>query len=169
MGAWGALIMGFFGAAFASLTLYREFHLSGPVIILPFIVFILLGLFAISAIRLGVGGIEPSEHEQRVILWSSIGEGVALFLAGNLITSLHRPDLLLPTMALIVGLHFLPIAFAARFRPFYLLGAALILGAIAGFGLGAPRGGELAGLLAAGALWLAAGLAIHRDRHAKRL
>jgi hypothetical protein len=49
-------------------------------------------------------------------------------------------------MALVVGAHFLPIAFAASFRPFYLLGAALILAAIAGFVVRTPAGGEIAAL-----------------------
>ena len=70
-------------------------------------------------------------------------------------------------MALVVGLHFLPIAFAAGFRPFYVLGAALIVAAVAGFIVGAPMGGEVAGFMAAGALWIASGIAIRRDRLAK--
>ena len=40
-----------------------------------------------------------------------------LLLAFNIVINLHRPDLLLPSMALVVGLHFLPIAFAAGFVP----------------------------------------------------
>ena len=77
--------------------------------------------------------------------------------------TLHRPDLLLPSIALVVGLHFLPIAFAAGFRPFYLLGTALIAAAIAGLMAGAPTGGEIAGFMSAGALWLASVIAIRRD------
>ena len=78
-------------------------------------------------------------------MWSSIGEGIGLFLAANIVINLHRPDLLLPAMALVVGLHFLPIAFAAGFRPFYVLGLALIAVASSGFIVGEPTGGSLAG------------------------
>ena len=112
-------------------------------------------------------GIKPSPKEERAITWSSIGEGVGLFLAANLVINLHRPDLLLPWMALVVGLHFLPIAFAAGFRPFYVLGTALVVAAIMGFVVGAPTGGEVAGFMAAGALWLASGIAVRRDWLAK--
>lgn len=70
-------------------------------------------------------------------------------------------------MVLVVGLHFLPIAFVAGFRPFYVLGAALIVAATVGFVVGAPIGGEVAGLMAAEALWLASGIAIRRDWLAK--
>ena len=82
--------------------------------------------------------------------------------------NLHRPDWLLPAMALVVGLHFLPIAAAARFRPFFALGAALILAAMLGFALPAPIGGDLAGFMGALSLWAAAAIAVRRDWWAKR-
>ena len=167
MGAWGALIMSFFGAVFASLTLYWQWQLSGAALALPFLGFVLIGLAAIYVIRSPGEGIKPSPKEERAIMWSSIGEGIGLFLASNIVINLHRPDLLLPSMTLVVGLHFLPIAFAAGFRPFYVLSTALIVVATAGFIVGAPTGGEVAGLTAAGALWLASGIAVRRDWLAK--
>lgn len=167
MGAWGALIMSFFGAVFASLTLYWQWHLSGSALALPFVGFVLIGLAASYVIRRPGEGIKPTPKEEQAIMWSSIGEGIGLFFASNIVINLHRPDLLLPSMALVVGLHFLPIAFAAAFRPFYVLGSALIIAAFAGFLVRAPAGGEVAGLMAAGALWLAAGIAVRRDWLAK--
>jgi hypothetical protein len=167
MGAWGALIMSFFGAVFASMTLYWQWHLHGVALAVPFLGFILIGIAANHVIRMPGEGIKPSPGEERAIMWSSIGEGVGLFLAANIVMNLHRPDLLLPSMALVVGLHFLPIAFASRFRPFYALGPALIVAAVLGFVIKAPTGGEVAGLMAAGALWLAAGMALRRDGVAK--
>ncbi|WP_215764571.1 hypothetical protein [Gluconobacter sp. P1D12_c] len=167
MGAWGALIMSFFGAVFASLTLYWHLNSSGIALAVPFLGFLLIGLAAIYVIRLSGDGIKPTPKEERAIMWSSIGEGIGLFLASNIVINLHRPDLLLPSMALVVGLHFLPIAFAAGFRPFYVLGAALIVAATVGFLMGAPMGGEVSGLMAAGAVWLASVIAIRRDWRAK--
>lgn len=167
MGAWGALIMSFFGAVFASLTLYWQWHLSGIVLAVPFLGFALIGLAAAYVLRAPGAGIVPTPKEERAIMWSSIGEGIGLFLAGNIVVNLHRPELLLPAMALVVGLHFLPIAYAAAFRPFYVLGAALIVAAIIGFAVAAPTGGAVAGFMAAGALWLAAGMAVRRDGAAK--
>lgn len=168
MGAWGALIMSFFGAVFASLTLYLQWHPSGAALASPFLVFALIALVAGFVIRSPGDGIKPSPKEERAIMWSSIGEGIGLFLASNIVMNLHRPDLLLPSMALIVGLHFLPIAFAAGFRPFHVLGVALIVVAIAGFIVGAPAGGKVAGFMAAGALWIASGIAVRRDWLARR-
>lgn len=168
MGAWGALIMSFFGAVFASLTLYWHLNFSGIALAFPFLSSLLIGLAAMYVIRLPGDGIKPTPKEERAIMWSSIGEGIGLFLASNIVINLHRPDFLLPSMALVVGLHFLPIAFAAGFYPFYVLGAALIVAATVGFVMGAPMGGEVSGLMAAGAVWLASGIAIRRDWLAKR-
>lgn len=93
---------------------------------------------------------------------------LGLFLVANIVINLHRPDLLLPSMALVVGLHFLPIALIAGFRPYFVLGMAPIAAAIMGFFVGAPTGGRLTGFMAAGALWLASGIAVRRDWLAKR-
>lgn len=163
MGAWGALIMSFFGAVFVSLTLYWHWHLSDIALAAPFLGFVLIGLAAVYVIRSPGEGIKPSQEEERAIMWSSVGEGIGLFLASNIVINLHRPDLLLPSMALVVGLHFIPIAFTAGFRPFYVLGAALIVAGSAGFVVEAPMGGQVAGLMAGGTLWLASGMAIRRD------
>ncbi len=167
MGAWGALIMGFFGAVFAALTLYWQWHCPGLALAAPFAVFVLIALAAAYVLRLPGTGVKPSARVERAIMWSSIGEGVGLFLAANIVTNLHRPELMLPAMALVVGLHFLPIAIAGSFRPFYLLGIGLILAAIAGFVLPVPTGGEVAGLAAAACLWIAAGMAVRRDWRAR--
>jgi hypothetical protein len=168
MGIWGAIIMSFFGAVFAALTLHWQWDVSSPLLGVPFVVFVAIALTAAYVARLPGSGIVPSEKTERAIMWSSIGEGVGLFLAANIVINLHRPDLLLPAMALVVGLHFLPIARAARFFPFYALGAALLVSAVLGFVLPGPRGGEIAGLAAAVSLWIASVLAVRRDWRARR-
>jgi hypothetical protein len=153
---------------FAALTLHWQWHDAGVTLAFPFVVFALLALAAIGVLRLPGTGITPSKKAESAILWSTIGEGVGLFLATNIVINLHRPDLLLPAMALVVGSHFLPIAFADAFRPFYILGAVLIGFAIVGFAVSPPTGGAIAGFAAAASLWIAASLAVHRDWQAKR-
>jgi hypothetical protein len=167
IGAWGAIVVGFFGSVFATLTFYLQYHVAGAPLAVPFVVFAAIGLAAARVLRLPGRGFYPSERAGRAIMWSSIGEGVGLFIAANLVTNLHRPELLLPAMALVVGLHFLPIAYAAPFRPFYILGGALILAVIVGVMAAAPIGGAVAGLAAAGTLWVAALLAVRRDYRAR--
>jgi hypothetical protein len=168
MGSWGAMIMSFFGAMFVALTLYWQWHVTGLALAIPFIAFAAIALAAVYVIRLPGAGIVPSERAERAIMWSSIAEGIGLFLASEIVINLHRPELLLPAMALVVGLHFLPIAYAAAFRPFYLLGTALVLAAFAGFVVRAPAGGAIAGIAAASALWIAAIIAVRRDWRAKQ-
>lgn len=167
MGAWGAIIMSFFGSVFAALTMYRQLDVTGAALMVPFLIFAAIGMTATRIIRVTGRGSDLSENAQRVVMWSSVAEGIGLFLAGNIVVNLHRPELLLPAMAMIVGLHFLPIAHAALFRPFYILGAVLIVAAVVGFALGPPTGGTIAGLTAAISLWVAAALAVRRDRGSK--
>lgn len=109
-----------------------------------------------------------SEKTKKVLLWSSTGEGIGIFLAVNVVNNLQRPDLLLPAMALVVGLHFLSIPYAASFRPFYMLATVLLLSAAIGFMVPAPVGSEIAGTLAALSLWFASITAVSRERHAKQ-
>jgi len=167
VGAWGVVVMSFFGAVFAALTIYWQWHVSSGTLALPFVVFAIVGLVAAHVIRLPGTGIIPTAKTQRALIWSSMAEGGGMFVASNLVINLHRPDLLLPAMALVVGMHFLPIALAASFRPFYILGVALILSAIIGFIVGAPTGGAIAGFMAGAGLWIAAILAVSRDWRAK--
>ena len=168
MGSWGAIIMGFFGAFFASMTLYWQFNMIGLLLAIPFVGFAIIGLSAARVIRQPGDGIVPSERAERAIMWSSIGEGVGLFLASNIVINLHHPEFLLPAMALVVGVHFIPIAHAAPFPPFYALGVALILFGLIGFAVATPLGGAISGFASAGGLWIASIVAVRRDGRFKR-
>ncbi len=168
MGARGAVIMGFFGAVFAALTMRLQWHVGAAMLVLPFIVFLAIAAAALHTMGLKGNGIVLSERTKKALLWSSTGEGIGIFIASNVVTNLGRPDLLLPAIALVVGLHFLPIAYAAAFRPFYVLAAFLLLSAMTSLLVAAPVGGELAGIAAALSLWFASLAAIHRERQAKR-
>lgn len=160
--------MSFFGSLFASMTLYWQFDITGFALVVPFAAFVVIGLVAIRVIRQPGDGIVPSEKAERAITWSSIGEGIGLFLVSNIVINLHHAELLLPAMALVVGAHFIPIAFAARFLPFYALGAALLLSALIGFIVAAPLGGAISGFMAAAGLWIASMVAVRRDERFKR-
>ena len=168
MGAWGAIIMAFFGALFAALTLHWQWHVSAIALAAPYLVFAVIAGAALWVLRMPGEGLTPSASARRVIMWGSTAEGVGLFVAANIVINLHRPHLLLPAMALVVGLHFLPIAAAMAFRPFYILGAALIVAALTGFVAPPAIGAAIAGGMGALSLWLAAALAVRRDWHARR-
>jgi hypothetical protein len=168
MGSWGAIIMSFFGAFFASLTLYWQFGILDATLLIPFMGFAMIGVAAICVLRNPGKGITASGKAERAIMWSSTAEGIGLFLASNIVINLHRAELLLPAMALVVGAHFIPIARAAAFPPFYALGAALITAALIGFVVPAPLGGAISGLMAAAGLWTASVIAVRRDQKYKK-
>lgn len=169
MGSRGAVIMGFFGAVFAALTMHRQWQIVGITLAVPFIVSLAIWVAAAQTIRLKGNGIDMSERTKKALIWSSAGEGIGIFVAVNIVNNLKRPDLLLPAMALVVGLHFLPIGHAASFRPFYTLGVVLLLSAAIGFMVAAPVGGQIAGIAAALGLWFASVTAVRRERQAKQV
>lgn len=160
--------MGFFGAVFATLTLYREWHIGGILLGVPFLIFAIIAVVASNTIRLPGAPNVTSKSVGRALMWSSAAEGFGIFLGINVVNNLHQPDLLLPMMALVVGLHFLPIAYAGSFRYFYVLGAVLIVSAAIGLIVGAPIGASIAGFAAALGLWVAAVNAVRRERVFKK-
>ncbi len=99
------------------------------------------------------------------MLWSSIGEGIGLFLVNQLLINLGHSDLIVSAMALVVGLHFIPIAYWAP----YILAAAIILGGIVGLLIDQPAGGTVSGFTAAAALAGASIAAVRREQLAKLL
>ena len=167
MGAWGAMIMSFFGSVFAALTLSIALGWSGVTRFAPFLEFEVLAAIAAALLRRPGASPTLSKQGEKVIMWSSIGEGVGLFIVGNLVTNLGHPEWLLPAMASVVGLHFLPMARWIPFWPFGVLGVCLLAAAVVGFALSATIGPAIAGLSAAAMLWVAAGLALRREARSR--
>lgn len=163
MGSRSATIMSFFGAVFVALTLAWQWHVSGLALVLPFLVFAFIGFAAHYALRQPGTGIILSSKAKRAFIWASTGEGIGIFIAINIVLNVHRPDWCLPAMALVVGLHFLPIAYGTGFRAYYGLGAALIAVAAIGFAMPMPSGGAFSGFAAAACLWSASVIAVLRD------
>lgn len=155
--------MSFFGAVFFALTLAWQWHVSGLALILPFLIPAIIGSAALYVLRQPGVGHDLSGKAKRTLIWASTGEGIGIFVAINIVMNLHRPEWRLPAMALVVGLHFLPIAYGAAYRAFYILGAMLIVIAFIGFAAPMPVGGEVAGIAAATCLWLTSLIAVGRD------
>ncbi|GLQ87682.1 hypothetical protein GCM10007898_12490 [Dyella flagellata] len=96
-------------------------------------------------------------------MWSSVGEGFGILVAINIVKNIGHPEWVVPAMALVVGLHFLPMAFAIPFKLFYVLGLTLIAGSIVGTLLSPAVGPVLSGLIASLGLWTASVLALRRE------
>ncbi len=98
----------------------------------------------------------------KIMMWSSMAEGMGIFLLINVFSNIGLADRVLPGVSVIVGLHFLPMAYYVPFRPFYMLAAALLGVAALGFTLTATLGALVVGLGSAVALWVASILAVRR-------
>ena len=95
-------------------------------------------------------------------MWSGIIEGITMLVVINLLNNTGHENVVLPGIVMVVGLHFLPMAFAIPFRPFFVLSAVLIATSLAGFIVQQPTGSIVAGLAAAIALWAASVAALRR-------
>jgi len=77
---------------------------------------------------------EDKAEEKRMGKWFGIifaGEGVGIFIAINIVTNLGHPELTVPAIALVVGLHFYPMAWLFRRTIDYYLATWSMLVAIA--------------------------------------
>lgn len=116
--------------------------------------------FAVSLVVLALGwrgaGMVPAmrgSHVGKVVgLWSAIEVG-ALLTAANLLEHIHRPDLMLPIGATIVGLHFFPLARGIPVKLYHATGAGLVLVGLAGLIVPAAERAIMAGMGAALVLW----------------
>lgn len=163
MGFWGAIIMSIAGTIFMMVTvgLMTDAHsvfLALPALVLvSFLAYLFRVRRSLPALR------ELTGQASKVVTWCSIGEGVGILLAINVVKNIGHPEWVLPAIAFVVGLHFLPMAFAIPFKAFYALGAVLIAGSIIGAFLPQPLGAALAGLIAGIGLWTASVLAVRRE------
>jgi hypothetical protein len=166
MGPAGAGIMGFFGAVFFIAALGPVIGWMNPLFLLPIGGFGYIAIRSNALVRRG----SPAQREGtaragKVIVWSSIGEGIGILIVVNVLANVGRADLILPGIAAVVGLHFLPMAYGIPFRAFYAVGSALLIAATLGMLLPQPTGAAVAGIAAAASLWIASAAALRRGIH----
>lgn len=103
-------------------------------------------------------------HVGRVVgLWTSI-EVVALLVTANVLRVFHRGDLAFPLCAIIVGLHFFPLARGIPVRLYHGTGAGLVLAGVVGLILPASERPLAVGMTAALILWATAVLVALRAK-----
>ena len=118
--------------------------------------FAVSGAMVACAMRLPIVASEAERHRVgRVVGWASGIEGVAIFVAYNVLNNLGHPDYAPIATLAIVGLHFLPLAHYLRVPLYYATGAALVGLAMLGGLIDAPTTRLLVvGTGAAVLLWL---------------
>jgi len=138
----GAIVLNVFAAIWCGLGLV---FLPAPLWLLPLpvVLSVTLILAAIRASRF----VPPrtKEDESRVGrligIWSG-AEGVAFAIAFNVLRNIGLTDDIVPALAVIVGLHFIPLARGIPVPVYYLTAAGLV--AAAAFGLLAPPQARIA-------------------------
>lgn len=162
MGPWGGIIMGFFGSVdlIWALSPYTVRPIACAVAIAAFVVIATAARRRLRGEPAAV--MRPDARAQRIIRWASIAEGVGIPLVATALANTGHGDAVLCGIGLVVGLHFLPMAYAIPFPSFYALAAAIVLAAAVGFALPQPLGSAVAGVGAAAALYIAAVAALRR-------
>jgi hypothetical protein len=90
----------------------------------------------------------------RIIGWALAGEGAAIALTSHLLVKAGLAAFIVPAVAIIVGLHFLPLAKLLPVKIYYVAGVLITLAGVAGLVVDAPHRVVITGLSAAVLLWL---------------
>ena len=101
---------------------------------------------------------EPSPDERKrigkIVAWASGGEGLALFLAANVLINAGLSPYLATAFAVIVGLHFLPLAKVIPVPIYYVTALLLVLAGVAGLAIDVAHRPLVISVAAALVLWL---------------
>lgn len=131
---------------------------------------VLLVPLCISGALLGWGlrsaGVEPSRNPDAgrlVGIWSGV-EGVAIFVAVTVCQNIGARDAIVPVIAIIVGLHFLPLARGIPVPLYYATGSALVALGLGALLLPGPERMETTGLVAAVIMWISAAVLIRQAK-----
>jgi hypothetical protein len=166
MSSTGVIIMGVFAAIWWLVGVRASGHASTLTYGIPLVV---TGLIVIAALR-GRERFEQASPEEearrgRLVGIASGGEGLAIFLAMIVLGNLGLSDYAAPVIAIIVGLHFMPLARWMPARLYYCTGALLIVLGVCGFAIQRPDLRLLiVSLGAASILWLTSIVVLARPR-----
>jgi len=112
---------------------------------------------------IGTGNPVEGDHVGHVVGIATAIEGVAIFLAANVLINLHQPTLVMPAIAIIVGLHFIPLARWIPVPLYYRTGGGLIVAGLLAILLPA-KDRAMAGIAAALILWISCILLVRYGR-----
>lgn len=112
----------------------------------------------------GTGNPVNGDHIGRVISIATAIEGVAIFLVANVLINLHMETLLMPAIAIIVGLHFLPLARWIPVPLYSRTGAGLIAVGVTAACLPLGSRAIVTGITAAVVLWVSGVLLVRGGR-----
>jgi hypothetical protein len=156
MSAEGAMIMSMFAAVWWAVGIGASGHGSVPMYAIPVLVTVAI-IAAASRRRADTTPVSPEEHARRGRLFgvASGVEGLLIFVAVNVLANLKKLDFAAPVIAMIVGLHFVPLARGLPARSYYVTSALLVALGVAGLSVpGANQRLLAVSVGAACVLWL---------------
>ena len=160
----GIIVLSVFAALWGGAAVVGA-HLALWLIALPVLVSGAIVLWSERALA-HVGPRPDADRVGRLIgIWSAV-EGVAMFAAANVLINLGMSDAVGPALAIIVGLHFLPLARGIPVPLYYATGGALVAAGAAALLLPGPHRLPATGAAAALILWISAAAIILRGRAA---
>jgi hypothetical protein len=136
-------------------------HASAPLYCVPLVVSAVIIGTAFRQKRNIAAPIAAGRRIGRVVGIASAGEGIAILAAFAFLPNMQQIDFVVSVYAVIVGLHFIPLARWLPARVHYVTAALLIGLGISGFAIGnADLHVQYVCLGAAGTLWLSYAMAI---------
>ena len=135
----GAIIVTLFGAAWIGVAVHEMPASLIICALLPALLLVAWGVNVVRAanrLRASEPPLNPAEATAESVVgkrfaWIFGAEGVAILIAVNVLANIGKSAFLLPTIGVIVGLHFLPLAKLFQYRLYFWLGilqVALCLG-----------------------------------------
>ena len=155
MGPAGAIIMSFFALVFCGLVAVPRLGWLTAWTIVPALVTSAIVVAAVVKLR------NPNHRNQRdaragrIMMWASLAEGIGLFIIVNVFINVHLAARVIPGMALVIGLHFLPMAYGIPFKRFYVLAVAILVASAVGFVTNPILAPWCSAVGSAAALWIA--------------
>ncbi|WP_052025191.1 hypothetical protein [Asticcacaulis sp. AC466] len=126
-------------SVFAAIWAFMGLHIAGQPLWAQFAPLVASFMLILLAVTAGRNVPAPSPEERKrvgrtVMIWSAI-EGVAIFGGINVLVNMGHAEWEVAFIALIVGLHFFPLAIGLRAPLYWLTGLGLIGAAAAGVAL----------------------------------
>ncbi len=138
----------------------RQLGWLSPILALPVLVSAVITAWAVRTIRKPSVSYAMDHHDRKITLQATIGEGIGIVILSNILANAGLMDYIIPSIASIVGLHFIYVAYYIPRPIFHHIGIFLLVGALVGLALGPQKGNVLIGIGTATLFWAIAARAL---------
>ena len=160
MGPFGAIVVSFWAVIWFEAGIVRQFGWFSPLLALPVLISAVIAAWAVWLVRQPGGGRAMDRHARTITMQATIGEGVGIAASVNILINTGLTDYVIPSIALMVGLHFIYMAYRIPRPRFYGIAAFLLIGALIDLAVGPQGGDALLGIGTAILFWVNAGHAL---------